>query len=204
MGKSNSVETLTPEEDHWVRLAQLHSALAAGNLPLVTELGGMRLEENETVHAIVAAQRVEFYGTQESYNSGFVAAGGTGPLGLAMLGATIGGSLLFNRASKQAAKKRAAEQWRLVDQGYLIITNQRLALHGQREWVDIWYPHIRMSSLGAQGFQIHLAGTNPIALTMGYPEWYYYLFRYLSTNGRECPPVVLPAELSSKVLRLNP
>jgi hypothetical protein len=55
-----------------------------------------------------------------------------------------------------------------------------------------------MSEWGIIGFQVHLAGEHPIGFLMGYSEWYYYLFRYLSSGQRACPAVVLSDEISQK------
>jgi hypothetical protein len=189
------IQTWTPEtEDRWLRLNQLSEALQRGNVPLAAPPAGMNLQPGEVLHAIVGARRVEYYGTQESYRSGVGFIGGSGPFGIAMLAATATGSLLFNAASKNAAKRRAAEQWRDVDQGFLLITNQRLAMHGQQQWLDIWYPNISMSDCGFNGFQLHVSGEHPIGFLTTHVEWYYYLFRFLSSGRRKCPRVALSTE----------
>jgi hypothetical protein len=198
-GPPKALKRWTEEfEDRWTRLLQLSESLAAGHLPMVTAPSGINLQVDETVHAIVGVQRVDFYATQETYSSGIGVIGGTGPLGIAMLAATATGSLLAGHASKKNAAQRAAQQWRQVDQGFLLITNQRLALHGSTQWLDLWYSQVRMSEWGIIGFQVHLAGEHPIGFLMGYSEWYYYLFRYLSSGRRACPAVVLSDELCQK------
>jgi hypothetical protein len=198
-GAAETINSWTDElEDRWTRLLQLSESLRGGNVPTIAAPSGMNLQAGETVHAIVAVQRVEFFATQETYGTGFGVVGGGGPFGIAMLVASATGSLLVNHASKKNAERRAAEQWRYVDHGYLTITNQRLALHGASQWLDLWYSRVRMSECGANGFQVHLAGEHPIGFLMGYSDWFYYLFRYLSTEGRTCPKVVLADDLSQR------
>lgn len=132
----------------------------------------------------------EFSGRDAYYNQTWVGVGT--PL---MFAATLGVSAMANQARKRRARAEAAPQWRQLNQGVLYMTNQRLAMQGALGWWDVHLGSIRNSDVvPGDGMVLFLDGSNPMKVSMPWPEWHFVLFHYLA-YGRVLP-IDLPAEVA--------
>ena len=143
----------------------------------------IRLQSNEHCYAQSNAQLWQYLEGDSSYihksRIGF------GLLGMAVVAGTAAG----NSSRKRRAAREAAPQFRLVDQGAFFLTDMRLAIQGQMQWIDLWYENIRMSSCDGISITFHIADAPPTQLHV-WPIDYYFALYHFFANGDiiEIPP----------------
>lgn len=188
VGPSNGgwTQPLQPEDEATLAAVKLSRALQDGVLPQPIS-APITLAPAEQVYAQVVAQVFEYTAIQVGRTRGTFVGFGS-PL---LLGATLAGSLVYNKVQKERAKVQAAPQWRPVDQGVIYFTTTRLAFQGTQGWSDVPYSAIRAMSLENDGILISLDGAPRLAFSMHSATWHFVLMRYLA-SGEVVPLTVDP------------
>jgi hypothetical protein len=119
------------------------------------------------------------------HKSGFFV--GSGWVGLAAGAAFAAFTAAGNSRRRAEAEHDAQYRWRPVDQGRLFLTNYRFCVQGNH-WLDVWFPHVRMSECTGLAITLQLAGCPPMALLMPGPDWWYVMFQKLAYNRVVVPP----------------
>lgn len=193
-----SLEKTTPtsnspamEPQVWVPQTDWESAVAFGDAlragwtppPIRSQIATW---PGESVIAETPGDLWQYTGADVSYRSGgFVALGS--PL---LLVASLAGSLAYNAHQKNKAQQQAAAQWRLMNQGTLIFTSQRIAIAGSMGWLDMPYANIRATGQDGDGIVLFFDGSPRLKLRMWNPLTHFVLLRYLAYG--DVPPPALP------------
>jgi len=178
-----SLEQLSNDDVDRLATLELTAHLSAGRfLPVVAD-SGITLVEGECLHYEVPYGAWVFCGADVQYSKSYLAVGGGSVLGVAALGATLGGSALFNQHKKSRAAAQAAPQWRFVENGVLHITNGRFGMAGQTGWRDIWFDHIRKIEIYPDGLVVYLDGAEPLKIGGIAPYWLWAVYTWL-TRGQ--------------------
>jgi hypothetical protein len=85
-----------------------------------------------------------------------------------------------NSRRKHAAAREAAARLRLVDAGRLHLTNQRLAIQGRMQWMDLWYPDMRMSYCDGNAVTLEMANIPPVRLHTWPAYFVFAMIRFLA------------------------
>jgi hypothetical protein len=118
------------------------------------------------------------YSSQDvEYRTGGVAFGG--PL---MFTATLLGSSILNATRRVAAEQAAAPQWRRYSSGGLYITDARLSLALQQEWLDLRYGTIRAVDSDGDSILVMSSDLPPTKLRVWRPYTHFVLIRFLITG----------------------
>jgi len=103
---------------------------------------------------------------------------GFGFLGLAVAAGTAAG----NKVREGRASAEAAARYRLVEQGPMYLTDQRLSVQGSAQWIDLWHSNVRASSCDGEAINLTVADLPPIQLRVWAADYWYVLFRWLAHN----------------------
>jgi hypothetical protein len=76
------------------------------------------------------------------------------------------------------------------------LTNYHFCVQGNH-WLDVWFPHVRMSECNGLAITLQFAGCPPMALLMPGPDWWYVMFQKLAYNR-----IVVPLGLITTFRRL--
>jgi hypothetical protein len=193
-----SLEKGTPDEGPpvaepqvWIPQTDWESAVAFGDAlragwkppPIRSEIATW---PGESVIAETPGDLWQYTGADVSYRSGgFVALGS--PL---LLVASLAGSLAYNAHQKNKAQQQAAAQWRMMNQGTLIFTSQRVAIAGSMGWLDMPYANIRATGQDGDGTVLFFDGSPRLKMRMWNPLTHFVLLRYLAYG--DVPPPALP------------
>ena len=181
---SSPVVGSIPQTD-WESAVALGDALRAGWRPPAVPAQVVTFP-GESVIAETPGDLWQYTGADVSYRSGgFVALGS--PL---LLVASLAGSLAYNAHQKNKAQQQAAAQWRLMNQGTLIFTSQRISIAGTMGWLDMPYSNIRGTGQDGDGILLFFDGQPRLKLRMWNPLTHFVLLRYLAYG--DVPPPALP------------
>jgi hypothetical protein len=187
--------TLTPEESRLVEADRLRQDLEAGGDLPVLDPKGVVLGEGETVVARVPAQLVEFRGEAVEYRQeGGLFFGNP----LFVVGA-LAASVAVSAAARSHARQAARTQWRSVDAGDLILTNQRLCLMGSLGWHEIPFPSLRFVECEVDALAVHPVNGPPLRIALESPEVVFILLNYLA--WKRLPETHLPQHLVERMQR---
>jgi hypothetical protein len=103
---------------------------------------------------------------------------GFGLTGLAM----VAGTAIGNSNRRARAEREAAPAFRPADYGPLYVTDQRFAIQGQRQWIDLWYHNVRMTSCDGSGILFRMADLPPMQVEVWPVDYFFALFHFLA-NG---------------------
>ena len=99
-------------------------------------------------------------------------------------------NVAYNAYQKNKAQQQAAAQWRLLNQGQIIFTTQRLSIAGNMGWLDMPYANIRATGQDGDGILLFFDGQPRLKLRMWNPLTHFVLLRYLAYG--DVPPPALP------------
>jgi hypothetical protein len=140
----------------------------------------------ESVIAETPGDLWQFTGQNVSYGGGgFIALGS--PL---LLVASLAGSYAYNTHQKNKAERKAAAQWRRLNQGNFIFTTQRVSLAGAMGWLDLPYSGIRATGQADDGILLFFDGQPQLKLRTWNPLTHFVLLRYLAYG--DIPQSALP------------
>ncbi len=109
---------------------------------------------------------------------------GFGAAGMAMVAAAAIG----NSSRRRAAERDAQGRFRVIEQGTLFLTDQRFAIQGTRQWIDVWFPTVRMSTSDGEAITLHITDHAPTQLRVWPPDYHFALFRWLAYGELAHPP----------------
>ncbi len=156
-------------------IAAFEQRLRAGELP-PSVICPQRLTRGEQAFSTLPADVWQYASRNVQYSRGGVVSFANPVL----LGATVAGSLLYNKAQKDRAVEASRAQWRLLGRMTVTFTSQRLAVDDAAGYSD--FPWARLTS-------VHLAGTRLLvkyetkpwlAFDVERPRWHQVLALYLS------------------------
>lgn len=152
---------------------KLTSQMSAGWSPPAISVP-IRLQPGENCYAQGPAQVWQYLEGDGTYVH--KSRGGFGMLGLAV----VAGTAIGNKARATRAARESAAQFRPIDQGALYLTDRRFAVQGQRQWIDLWFENIRMSSCDGSGITFHVADVPPVQLHVWPIDYYFAMFHFLA------------------------
>lgn len=186
----------TAADDAYLSAAHLSARLQNGQR-LAALATAIMLRPAEYVSYCEGFSQYAYSQKAVSYSRGFFAAFGS-PTWLA---ASLGGSALYNNYQRTKAETEAAAQWRLVDQGILHVTNQRLCLQGRLSWADIPLGDIRALDALPEGVVIHRQGKSPVMIATSAIAYLYVLLSFLISG--QAIRVPLPVEFVDRARRVG-
>jgi len=143
----------------------------------------IQLQPNEHCYAQEPVQVWQYLEGDGSYI--LKGGGGSGLVGVAV----VAGTAMGNIARRRRAAREAAPRFRPVDQGTLFVTDMRFAIHGETQWTDLWYEHIRMSNCDSNGITLHLSNMPPTQLQVWPCDYHFALYHFLASGEIiEIPP----------------
>ena len=183
---SQSVYHAVAESRHAGR--ELAAAFASGAQPQPVPVS-LSLHPGEFCVGVVAGQVLQWLDGVGEYakKSGGYMFGGGG-FGVAYNSVRLTSNLLGNSVRKARGRREAAFKWRTVDQGNVFITNQRFAIQGACQWIDLWYQDIRMADCNGQAIELEMSGSPRTALQIWPPDYWFVMFNKLAYNWVLVPP----------------
>jgi hypothetical protein len=156
---------------------KLAAWLRAGGLPPAVANAHFVLWPGERLITHLPIDVWAYSGEDVQYRGGGVAFGGT-----FMFAATLLGSALLNSSRRAAAEQAAAPQWRPYGPGLIYVTDIRLSLALQQEWLDLEYRTIRALDSDGDSILIVVPNLPPTKLRLWRPYTHLVLIRFLMTG----------------------
>lgn len=177
---------LTPQETSaahaWNAACALVQDAENGVPPQPIDVWGLIPYPGESFAFDVGAGYERFYGTTEEYTTG----GGVFLGHPAFVVAGLVGTAIGNNARRNAAARRAATQWREQQQARVLLSNRRLAIHANGQWLSFdfaaasaCYPAPEMWSI-----TLEFPGVAPLRL-VGEAAPLICVWTVLATQGRD-------------------
>jgi hypothetical protein len=182
------VKLMPDEEDELAALRLTHWLRSGGALPDVhpTFPGGgwMSLGPGESCRHQGTCTMSAYTSAEAAHNQGWFVAGGS----TKMVAGSLAASALYNRSQRRRAEAYAAEQWRPVANGPMIVTTHRLII-ATNQWVSLSYanfeyaylqePHPSSWGFGT-GIRFGVSGSDALFLQVpGQSRWLFVLLTYL-------------------------
>jgi hypothetical protein len=164
-----------PRADHSV--PELVKTLRAGGLPQAIPVG-FPLQPGEMCVGVVEADVEQWLEGDGSYTHKSVGWAG----GLAGLAIGSAMNAAGNASRKAAARREAAERWRLVGRYRIYITTARVAFDGGggREWHESWLEDVRRIEPDHSAIAIQSVGATPTRIHAAPAEYWALLLRRLA------------------------
>jgi hypothetical protein len=185
--------TLTREESRLVEAEMLRLRLETGEVPTALDARGLVLNEGETLIVRAPAQLWEFRGETVQYLRGGALLFGN-PLFLA---GSLAASAAVSAASRHHARKAAAAQWRAVDAGELLLSNQRMTFKGSNGWHEMPFASLRAVDCELDALAVQIVDGRPLRISLDAPESVFILLNCVAWH--RLPETHLPEELVQRM-----
>lgn len=144
------------------RAAQMCGLLRAGGQPAVLQSHTVMTAPGERILWQLQAEYRRFYGQNVTYGQGGFFALGPPLFTIGMLA----GSAVANRSARRNAEALAAAQWREFQYAPVLVTDRRLLIHVNSQWLSFYYGALTAVYPEADQFTLVLdfEGTEPLRL----------------------------------------
>jgi hypothetical protein len=180
---------LKPDEEDELAAWRLARWLQAGGAlptvhPSLPPGGWIALGEHEACRHQTAGTLYAFTSAEAAYSQGWFVAGGS----TKMVAGSLAASALYNHRQRRRAETFAAEQWRPVANGFLLVTTHRLIV-ATTQWVSLYYADFEYAHLqylagpaaAGPGIRFGVRGSDALFLQVpGQNLWLFVLLTYLS------------------------
>lgn len=144
------------------RAGALLSGFASGRPHPTMTSYTVALEPGEAAVFQVSAHYSRYYGQNVHYNQG----GGFAFGPPAFVAAVVTGNMIANRSAKRRAEQQAAEQWRERQYASVLVTDRRLLINANGQWLWFYYGGISAIHPAVDRFELVLefSDTSPLRL----------------------------------------
>lgn len=144
------------------RAAQMCRVLSAGGQPAALQSHTVMTAQGERILWQMQAEYRRFYGQDVTYGQGGVFAIGPPLFTIGMLA----GSAVANRGARKNAEALAAAQWREFQYSPVLVTDRRLVIHANGQWLSFYYGALTAVYPEADQFTLVLdfEGAEPLRL----------------------------------------
>ena len=132
------------------------------------------LEADEKCHDGTYAQLFEWRAGDGAYvhrTGGWI-----GPRTAVVVGAV---NVVGNALRRAAADRAAAAQWRAIDQGFLLVTNRRVAVQGDVRWTDIMFSQIRRIDCQPGSIFLEISQQPRMRIDLERAHYWFVMLKYL-------------------------
>lgn len=144
------------------RAAQMCRVLQSGGQPTVLQSHTVMTAPGERILWQMQAEYRRFYGQDVTYGQGGFFAIGPPLFTIGMLA----GSAVANRGARKNAEALAAAQWREFQYSPVLVTDRRLVIHANGQWLSFYYGALTAVYPEADQFTLAMdfEGTEPLRL----------------------------------------
>lgn len=175
-------EQQSTTQSAWEAAQRLLADVRAERLPNPITVWGVIPNHDETFFYDVDARYERFYGTTESYAQHTGLFVGRPAFVLAGVAATA----IANSASHSAAANRAATQWREAQHSRILVSNQRLVIQANGQWLSFYLSGMTACYPSPEAWSVafEFGDTSPLRLT-GRGAPLVAVWTVLARQGRE-------------------